>query len=261
MALQNMFIKRMENIINERMQILCNIQTEAMPQIVDQIAQNGARLRRPAIDLTIDVTSTVATKTTPTWTLPTTATLISQISNPEVATAAAKKQTLRQYAARKYITEPQRAPQAPRPTSALTQVSIHSPPSARSSMASMTVSGAKVLPLQQWTTIFRKGKTISIAAAQISKRETALERSIAAEDLGLAKKPSETKRQILFLHRAGTPPTDQRDALNITYQLNLALIAAKVPTHVRVYRLNSNDKGNLYGLIAPLSTSSIGSQY
>lgn len=90
-ALQKMFTQRREEILDQRMQVLGNIQTEAMYLIVDQLTKNNTRLQMQVVDLTREVRSTVATKTTPTWIPTTTATTLLLISDLDVASAAANR--------------------------------------------------------------------------------------------------------------------------------------------------------------------------
>lgn len=124
-------------------------------------------------------------------------------------------------------------------------------------MASITAFGASTLPVQQWTTVLWKGKTILMAVAPTSKRGNTLKKSIAEEHQGQAKEPSKIESWILFPHASVAPPKDQRYTLNITHQLNIALSTAEIPTHIHIYRFNFNEKGSLSDLIEPASTSSL----
>lgn len=81
--------------------------------------------------------------------------------------------------------------------------------------------------------------------------------SIATEHLGPVRRPTEIEHRILFPCRIGAPQKDHREALDIAHRLNMTLLTAKVPTHIRIYWLDNNEKGNLIGLMAPVSTSSM----
>lgn len=84
-----------------------------------------------------------------------------------------------------------------------------------------------------------------------------MERSITAEHRGPVKEHSKTKRWILLPCRAVVPSKDRREILNVSHWLDMPLSAAKVPTHIRIHRLNYNEKDNLSGLIVPTSTCSM----
>lgn len=58
----------MENVMDQRMQVLSNIQTEAIHWVIDQMTQNNARFLRQVEYLTRVVRSMVGVKTAPTWT-------------------------------------------------------------------------------------------------------------------------------------------------------------------------------------------------
>lgn len=45
--------------------------------------------------------------------------------------------------------------------------------------------------------------------------------------------------------------------MNIAYRLNMVLSAPTVSTHIRIHRLNYNEKENLSGLMAPVRASSM----
>lgn len=60
-------------------------------------------------------------------------------------------------------------------------------------------------------------KTISAPVASISKRGNTQETTTRAEYPGQAKGSSETECPILFPRRAGAPPKDRRETVNITY--------------------------------------------
>lgn len=84
-----------------------------------------------------------------------------------------------------------------------------------------------------------------------------METSIAAEHPRSVRGPAETQRLILFPRKAAAKAKDRRDALNIAHRLNMSLSVAKVPTHICIHKRNCNEKGNLSGLMAPASTSSL----
>lgn len=74
-ALQTMFTQTMEDTINLKMATLSNITAETINRTIDQIREDNTRLSGQVADLTTEVRSTLAAKTTPTWTPPATATL------------------------------------------------------------------------------------------------------------------------------------------------------------------------------------------
>lgn len=146
-------------------------------------------------DLTRDVPSTVAAKAVATWTLPMKTTSLQLISDSEVVAAAVDKHSLRQHAAGNPTPQPQslRTSQAPHPASALISALTYSHPLAHLNMAIVAASVASTLPLQEWTTIFPKGKTIPVRVALTSKSGNMLERSYEAEHPKLVKEPYETE--------------------------------------------------------------------
>lgn len=89
----------------------------------------------------------------------------------------------------------------------------------------------------------------------MSKKEKAVERSIAAEHPGPVKGNSQIERRILLPHRSGVLLRDPRDALDIAYKQNITLSAAKVSSNIRIQWLNYNEKDNLSGLMTSTSTS------
>lgn len=182
---------------------------------------------------------------------------LSLILDLEVAVAAATRQTPRQYVAESSAPQPPHAAQVLHrsiaPTRALTHIQILTP----SSMATVVATGFSTLPVQLWTTILRKGKTVSVAAAPTSKRGNLVERSIVTEHQGRVRGSSKIECPILFPHKTGAPPKYRRESLDITHRLNMALSAATVPTHISITQLNYNEKGNLSGLMAPATTTSM----
>lgn len=237
-ALQNMFIQRMKNIIHQRMQVLSYTQAEMMHQVVDQIIQDQARLRRQVTDLSREVQSTLVAKAAPTSTPSTTVTPLPLISYPEVVVGAADRQSLKQQTAGKLTPLPMNAPQVPHPATAPTPALINLEPPARPSIVVIAASGVSTLPVKQWTAIFRKGKTIPEVVLLTSKRSKLLKRSMAAEHRGTAKEPTKTEHQIFFPRRAGASSKNRREALNIAHQLNRKLSAAKVPNYIYIHQLN-----------------------
>lgn len=115
------------------------------------------------------------------------------VRDPEVAAAAADRQNLRQHVAGKTTLQPHRAPQTPYPASdptpAPTFLHLQEPPS----MITVVASEASKLPLQQWTTVFRKGKTFPVAEAPTSKKGNAVERSITAKQFESTRATTETE--------------------------------------------------------------------
>lgn len=186
-----------------------------------------------------------------------TATLVPLISGPDVGAAAADRQSLRQVAAGKPIPQPLPTHQAPRPASVPTLALIYSHPLARLSMTTVEAFRASTLPVQQWTTVVQKGKTITVAGVPTSERGNTVERYIAAEHPRLVREPLVIERRILFPSRARATPKDHRDMLKIAYKLKMTLSAAKVPTHICFHRQNYNEKGNLSSQMAPTNISSM----
>lgn len=84
-----------------------------------------------------------------------------------------------------------------------------------------------------------------------------MEKTNPVEFLGPARRPTERERRILFPCKAGAPPKEQRDALDIKLRVNISLSAAKTPFHMHLYRLNYNKKGILSGLMTLTNTSSM----
>lgn len=74
---------------------------------------------------------------------------------------------------------------------------------------------------------------------------------------GPNKNVMESEQRILFLGKESTQPQDHRTALNAFFSVNKTLIAARVPTHIRILKLLYTKKGNLSGLMTPTGTSSI----
>lgn len=66
-SMQNMFTLWMEEILDQKMQVLANIQAELIYQVVNQLIQDNTQLQRQVRDFTIEIPSMVAAKTTPTW--------------------------------------------------------------------------------------------------------------------------------------------------------------------------------------------------
>lgn len=163
---------------------------------------------------------------------------LSLISDPAVASAATDRQTLRQHRAEKTTMHPLRAPQAHRPASESTPAPTYSHPPVCHFIAIVAASRARILPVQRWTTVPQKGITIPIVGALATKKGNAMERSITAEHQGLVRGPFETERRIMFPPKAGEPPKGPSVALNIPHMLNLTLSAVKIPTCIRIHRLN-----------------------
>lgn len=206
--LQNMFAQVMEATIRRKMITLSNIIAEVMNRTMDKKREHNVRLRTQVADSIREVRSTVVAKTTPTWNPPTTATYIRLISDLVVEAAAEDRLSHRQHAAGKITLHPQHTHQSPRPTPAATLTPTYLHLLACLSMAAAAAAAVSTLPVQQWTTVLWKGKTIPMASALISNRGNVLERSIAKEYSGLAKEPSETKRQIQFSSKTETPQKD-----------------------------------------------------
>lgn len=61
-ALKKMFTRKMEEIIDYRMQVIVNLQTEAMNQKIDQIQEDNARPQSQVADFIKEVCSTVSAK-------------------------------------------------------------------------------------------------------------------------------------------------------------------------------------------------------
>lgn len=54
-ALQFLFTQRMDEILDQRIQVLANIQVKLMHRVVDQLIQDKARLQSQLTDLTREV--------------------------------------------------------------------------------------------------------------------------------------------------------------------------------------------------------------
>lgn len=63
-TLQNIFTQQIENQINKKIKTLANVMTENMNRTIGHIRENNARLRTQVVDLSREVRSTEAVKTT-----------------------------------------------------------------------------------------------------------------------------------------------------------------------------------------------------
>lgn len=80
-----------------------------------------------------------------------------------------------------------------------------------------------------------KSNTIPVSVAPNTIRGEALERTIAAEHPGPAKRPTDTEQRILLPRKAVTPLKGPREAIDISYRVNVALTAARISGHISIY--------------------------
>lgn len=169
-ALQNMLTQRMENILNQRMQVISNIQAEMIHREVDQMTQDNAQLQRQVSDLTRNVQSIVVAKVALISTTSMIATPLLVISDPEVAAAAADRHSPRLHGVRNPTLQILHTPQAPPPAPAPTPAITYSHPPTCPSMATVRASGASIFLVQQWTTVFCKGKPSQLQWHQTQRK-------------------------------------------------------------------------------------------
>lgn len=183
---------------------------------MDKLRENNTKFQNQVADLNKEIRITVGEKATSSWTLTGCATSLSLISDPEVKVAAAERQTLKQASAGRAALQPQRYPTAAtRSAQVPTWTAIYSHPPAIPSMVTIVAVRASTLPVQPWTIILRKERTIPVTGESTLRKGYELERSFPAEHLGLVRGPTEIERQIVFACRARATPKDRRDALKL----------------------------------------------
>lgn len=130
MTLDNAKTRTMKTIRTSKIISLCSIQADQTNKIVDQVREENTQLQNQVADLIREVCSMAAAKATTTCTPPpATVTPLLLISDPEVAPAAASRQTSRKQAAGRPIPQPLCALVAlrPAPTSTPTLTFSHVP--------------------------------------------------------------------------------------------------------------------------------------